>query len=173
MSIVDIAARDLLYRRIGEVMVAHGYVSVSPYWYKCADEVTTTLFIENYHSGFLFYISLGVYVGGITSSMPMKQPRLGKLHAYARLEQLTRVTTTDANNRVVLEIGKETENAKIVDEAVGTVATIGVGVADELLTIDGIRRVLERYGDSRWTIQPVLREKLFGRNDFPLPGVKV
>ncbi len=149
-------------------MVGRGFAPDVPYWRRKSDETIDALFIENYYSGFLFYISLGVYVIGL-SDKGTRKPKLRQMHAWCRLSQLTPVTT-QGNGNIALRGDGMVNTNKIVDESLEAIRTVGFATLDELSSIAGTKKVLERYGEMRWMIGPLLKDKFFGNPSIELRG---
>jgi hypothetical protein len=166
MFSVDLKAKERLYNEIGELMVDHGFVANVPYWRRKSDETIASLFIENYNSSYLFYVSIGIYIIGLSDKRTNK-PKLRQMHAWTRLSQLTPVTTRP---RIIL-IGDGTEDTnKMVDEVLAAIRGVGIEVLDELSSLEGTKRVLDKYGERRWLIGSLLKEKLYGNPLITIRG---
>lgn len=164
---VDIKAKERLYREIGELMMNQGFVADLPCWRHRSDETIASLFVENYHSSYLFYISLGVYVIGLNDK-GTRRPKLRQMHAWTRLSQLTHVTHSNSN--VALK-GDGTDDAnKTIDEVLSAIKTVAFKVLSELSSLEGTKQILDYYGDRRWQIKPVLKEKLYGNPQSEIRG---
>jgi hypothetical protein len=174
-SFVDLKAKERLYREVGELMVHRGFLPDVPYWRRKSEETIAALFIENYYSGFLFYISLGVYVIGL-SEKGTRKPKLKQMHAWSRLSQLTPVTT-QGNGGIALRGDGTVDTNKIVDEAIEAIRKVAFEVLDELSSLAGTKQVLDKYGEMRWQIGPLLKQKLYGsasievRGTLPFPPI--
>ena len=166
--LVDIKAKERLYREVEELMLKNGFNAATPYWRRTSNETIACLFIENYNSSYLFYISIGVYVIGL-DNRGTKKPKLRQMHAWVRLRQLIPVTTQSNGNIVLKGNGIEDTN-KTVDEVLDTIQRVGLKILDDLSSLDGTKRVLEYWGEKRWTIGPLLKEKLYGTASIRIRG---
>jgi hypothetical protein len=163
---VDLKAKERLYLEIGKSMVDRGFISDIPYWRRKSDETIAALFIENYHASYLFYISLGVYVIGL-SDKEIKKPKLRQMHAWARLGQLTPVTSRP---QIALKGDGTEDTNKMIDETLESVRKAAFPVLDEFASLAGTKRVFDKYGEMRWEIGPLLKEKLYGSPSIKIRG---
>jgi hypothetical protein len=168
MDIFDSKAKESLCNGIDTILRSEGFVSSPPYWRRKGQGTTAVLCLENYHSSYLFYITIGVCMHGF-DQVAVRRPGIKHLHASARLSQLV-LMLPESNNRIVLKKGQEKENRASVEKVLKAVSEIGCEVLHELLSVDGVKRVLLKYGDRRWQIRPELREMLFGSATVEVPG---
>jgi hypothetical protein len=171
-SFVDIKAKERFYRDVGKLMVEHGFIADVAYWRRISGETIAALFIENYRGGFLFYISLGIYVIGLGEKRTRK-PKLGQMHAWCRLRQLIPVTTR-ANGNIALRGDRsgddELTNDKIIDDALEAIRKGAFPVLDQLISLEGVKSILDYFGEARWFIKPLLKEKLYGASSVRIRG---
>jgi hypothetical protein len=163
---VDVQAKERLYKEVGKLMVDHGFVADGPYWRRKSNETIASLFIENYHSSFLSYVSVGVYVIGLSNKRTRK-PKLGQMHGWTRLAQLTPATTRP---QIALKGDGTEDTSKMVDEVVYAIRNVGLEILDELSSLEGTKRLIDKYGDCRWYIGPLLKEKLYENPVIQISG---
>jgi len=166
-ELVDAKAKARLYREVGELMVARGFTADVPYWRRASDETISCLFIENYRSSYLFYISLGGYILGLGDKVT-RRPKLQQMHMQARLSAFAPVTTSSP--QIALKGNGTEDTNKMVDEALTAIRSVGLDILAELSSAAGTKRVLPKYGDMRWMIGPLLREKCFGSSSAEVRG---
>jgi len=58
----------------------------------------------------------------------------------------------------------------MLDEVLEAIQSVGFEVLDELGSLEGTKRVLDRYGEIRWQIQPLLKEKFYGNPSIEVRG---
>ena len=165
---VDIKSKERLYHEVDNLMVKNGFAADLPYWRRTSDETIASIFIENYKSSYEFHVSLGVYVFGLSNKKTQK-PQLKHMHAWTRLSQLTPVTAV-ANGHIALKGDGSVNTEKIVADVIEAIKTVGVEVLNDFFSLDGTKRVLSKYGDMRWQIEPLLKEMLFGNCSVAIRG---
>jgi hypothetical protein len=161
---VDLRAKDRLYNEIDDLMVRNGFTADIPCWRSVSSETISSLFIENYRKSFLFYVSLGVFLIG-PSAQRMKKPKLEQMHAWARLSQLTKVTS---GPQIALNGDGSVDTDIIVNEVVVAVKDVGLDILRELSTCNGTKQILDKYGEMRWQIGSVIKDRMYGN-----PSVKI
>ena len=77
---------------------------------------------------------------------------------------------TTSSPQIALKGNGTEDTNKMVDEALTAIRSVGLDILAELSSAAGTKRVLQKYGDMRWMIGPLLREKLFGSSSAEVRG---
>lgn len=149
------------------ILSLNGFRRDAMYW-RSVNGAESISICHFHRCGFVIGIELCAYVYGIRSP-EVRKPTAKHVHACASLGQLARVSKVN-NNRVILERGKTAENEAIVEDALAAIRTVATPILLDMMSLDGLRRQFNKYGNLRWAMVPELRSLLYGSSIMDIPG---
>ena len=163
----DSSLKKILFDDINALMVKSGAISDEPYWRFKHDDIIVSLFVENYRASYLFYISIGIYALGL-GGKKTNSPKISQMHMWSRLGCITQISTSTP--QIILKEDMVEDGKKNICAVLSAIENVGLKMLERLSTLEGVKLVLEEYGEKRWTVQPILKEKLYGNGSITING---